>query len=305
MHPPEQPATAGPPPAGLPAAPPTLTPPGPAAVPLPAAAPAGGPAARPRRLPRVLGAALAATGLLAVTATAAAVTVAVGRPAGRAPAAQAAPAGGASAAAGPSAAPSPSPSATGRPAAAATGTPSASPTPRSTVTGRVSAAGHTGDLRFFLLPVPGDAEVYGAADGTRLSLSAVAASFGNTASTRRILGDYGFRSAAYRTYRTADGKAEVTVRLIRFGSTAKADWFVRGISMRGTSLPVSAGGGSRAFLVKPREEGGTGSLVGLLHQGDVEAEITVQVKGDPGGAPNRALLNGLMRRQYQRLRTGR
>ncbi|WP_055588716.1 hypothetical protein [Peterkaempfera griseoplana] len=278
MHPPE-PEAAAPPPSD----PPSAT--------------TSGGAVASRRLPRAVAVALATAGLLAVTAASAAVTVAVGRPPQHTTAAQAAPAPSAtvSAPAGASA------SATPTAPASAPPSPSASPTPRSTVTGRVSGDAHTGDLRFFLLPVPGDAEVYGQADGTKLSLTAVAEGFGNAAQTKGILRDYGFRSAAYRVYRTADGSAEVSTRLIRFGSANKASWFVQGMSLHGTAFSVPGLPGARGFVVKPKQEGETGTLIGLFHQGDVEVEITVQVKG----TPDKSVLTGLLKRQQKRLRTGR
>lgn len=251
-----------------------------------------------RRPPRAVTVALATAGLLAVTAASAAVTVAVGRPAQRPAAALAAPSASA-----PATVATPPPSASATPSAprSAPASPTAAPTPRSTVTGRVAGDAHLGDLRFFLLPLPRGAEVYGNPDGTALTLSQVAAGFGNAAQTKGILRDYGFRSAAYRTYRTADGNAEVTSRLLRLGNAHKAGWFVQGMSMRGTAFSVPGVAGARGFLIKPKEEGGTGTLVGLLHQGDVEVEITVEVKG----TPRTSLLTDLVRRQQARLRTGR
>ncbi|AXI78691.1 hypothetical protein C7M71_015920 [Peterkaempfera bronchialis] len=160
---------------------------------------------------------------------------------------------------------------------------------------------HSGDLRFFLLPVPKGAEVYGQPDGTTLSLAAVAKGFDNAGETRRILRDYDFRSAAYRSYRAEDGSAEVTSRLIRFGSSVRAKWFVQGMSMGGTAFTVPGVDGARGFLFKPEEEGETGQLIGHFHQGDVEVEITVAVKGNP----DKALLADLMKRQQKRLSTGR
>ena len=251
------------------------------------------PAAPPRRLPRALTVVLATVGLLAVTAGSAAVTVAVGRPGPGGPVAQA----DRAATVSPSPAASLSPSATNP----APPSPTASPTPRSTVTGTVSNGNHTGDLRFFLLSTPGDAEVYGDADGTALSLAQLAKGFGNPAETKGILRDYGFRSAAYRTYRTKDGAAEVTIRLIRFGSADKARWFAEGMSMGGTAFAVPEVSGARGFLVEPDYKGGTGSLIGLFHQGDVEVQIAVDVKG----SPHKATLTKLMKQQYKRLRTGR
>ena len=122
------------------------------------------------------------------------------------------------------------------PAATAT-TPSATPTATNTApstpvsdsaTTAAPAAGtvrdgvHSGDLRFFLLPAPKDADVYGDPAGSPLTSDDIASGAADPAASRRALTTYGFRGGAHRTYLTADGEAEVTIRLARFASPAKA-----------------------------------------------------------------------------------
>ncbi|MQS13089.1 hypothetical protein F7Q99_12530 [Streptomyces kaniharaensis] len=253
-------------------------------------------AAAPRRLPRAVGVALATAGLLAVTATSAAVTVAVGKPDAR-PAA-AAPAPTATTAASVSASPSPTPSAVPVPTPTAVPT---TPKPASTVKGTVNGGKHDGDLRFFLLPIPDGGESYGPADGRTMTSEDVAAMFGKQDGIMDILGSYGYKEGATRMYRTADGKVEVTVTLLHFGSTAMATEFVRGYTVKSQD-PIDIDGDPNAhgYVHKPRQQAFTGSMTGISSQGDVQYTIDVEVKG----TPDKALLSDLMKRQREWLSSG-
>ncbi|MFI2611039.1 hypothetical protein [Kitasatospora sp. NPDC018619] len=251
----------------------------------------------PRRLPRAVGVALATAGLLAVTAASAAVTVAVGKPEARSAAAAAAPvtAGAsatatAAASATPSAAPVPIPTAA-----------PAEPAPASTVKGTVSGGKHEGDLRYFLLPIPAGGESYGPADGMTMTDDDVAAIFGKQDGIMDILKSYGYKGGATRMYRTADGKAEVTVTLLKFGSTAMARDFVKGYEIK-SQEPFDLDGdpGGHGYLRKPKQQAFTGSMSGISSQGDVQYTVDVDVKG----TPDKALLNDLMKRQREWLTTG-
>ncbi|MEU3566463.1 hypothetical protein ABZ761_41290, partial [Kitasatospora sp. NPDC006786] len=234
-----------------------------------AAAPAAQPA--PRRLPRAVGVALATAGLLAVTAASAAVTVAVGKPAARSAAAAPAPSRvAASASAGATA----SATASATPSAAPVPVPSAAPAepaPASTVKGTVKNGQHEGDLRYFLLPLPAGGESYGPADGMTMTNDDVAALFGKQDGIMDILGSYGYRSGATRTYRTADGKAEVTVTLLKFGSTAAARDFVKGYEVKSLSpFDIDGDPGGHGYLQAPKQQAYTGSMSGISSQGDVQ-----------------------------------
>ncbi|MFJ9692546.1 hypothetical protein [Kitasatospora sp. NPDC101183] len=252
------------------------------------------PAPAPRGLPRAARVALAAVGLLAVTAASAAATVAVGRP-DRPPAVQAAPAPAATASASASA--SPTPSAVPVPVPTAT----AEPKPASTVQGSVSGGRHSGDLRFFLLPVPEGGETYGPADGTTLTDDEVADIFGKQDGIKDLLRSFGYQDAASRVYRTADGKAEVTVTLIHLGSTAQASQFAKGYSVKSQeSIDIDGDPDAHGFLHKPKQQAYTGSMTGISAQGDVQYTIDVDVKG----TPDKALLSDLMKRQRDRLASG-
>ncbi|MFJ9457847.1 hypothetical protein ACIRST_22535 [Kitasatospora sp. NPDC101447] len=281
-------------------------PPAPAQPPVPAEEPATAPAepqpyapaeAQPsaRRLPRAVGVALATAGLLAVTAASAAVTVAVGKPDSHpaaAPAVTAAPTASASATA--------SPSPTAEPVPVPTAVPSV-PAPVSTVKGTVSGGKHAGDLRYFLLPIPAGGESYGPADGMTMTDEDVADIFGKQDGIKDILASYGYKEGATRMYRTADGKVEVTVTLLHFGSSAMATDFVKGYTVKSQD-PIDIDGvpDARGYLKKPKQQAYTGSMTGIASQGDVQYTVDVDVKG----TPDKALLSELMKRQRDWLASG-
>ncbi|MFF2144001.1 hypothetical protein [Kitasatospora sp. NPDC058190] len=274
--------------------------PEPAVVPEPAvkpvpevvAGPVPGPA--PRRLPRAVGVALATAGLLAVTAASAAVTVAVGkpdsRPAAAAPAPRATASASASASATPSATPVPVPTAV-----------PTEPKPTSTVKGTVNGSKHEGDLRYFLLPIPDGGESYGPADGMALTHDNVSEMFGKPDDIDTLLGNMGYKDGATRTYRTADGKAEVTVTLLHLGSADIASRFVKFYNIK-SEEPIDIDGDPNAhgFRKKPKNEAFTGSMTGIGSQGDVQYTIDVEVKG----TPDKALLSDVMKRQREWLASG-
>ncbi|MET8629090.1 hypothetical protein ABZW30_36060 [Kitasatospora sp. NPDC004669] len=269
---------------------------GPVPVPEPVAEPVPAPGPTPRRLPRAVGVALATAGLLAVTAASAAVTVAVGKPDTRPAAAAPAPTTTASASA--------SASASATPSAVPVPVPTAVPTepkPASTVKGTVNGSTHEGDLRYFLLPIPDGGESYGPADGMAMTHDEVSAMFGKPDDIDTLLKDLGYKDGALRTYRTADGKAEVTVTLLHLGSAEIAGRFVKFYNIK-SEEPIDIDGDPNAhgFRKKPKNEAFTGSMTGIGSQGDVQYTIDVEVKG----TPDKALLNDLMKRQREWLASG-
>ncbi|MFI6155053.1 hypothetical protein ACIBCA_20430 [Kitasatospora sp. NPDC051170] len=252
-------------------------------------------------MPRAARIALATAGLLAVTAASATATVALGKPDARpVAAAPAHPAPTAAATATAPASPSPSPSPTAVPVPVPT--PAApAPKPASTVKGTVSGGKHEGDLRFFLLPIPDGGESYGSADGTGLSDDQVAGIFGKQDGIKDLLHSFGYQDAATRIYRTADGKAEVTVTLIHLGSTAQATRFAKGYSVKSQeSIDIDGDPDAHGFVHQPKQQAYTGSMTGISSQGDVQYTIDVDVKG----TPDKALLSDLMKRQRERLASG-
>ncbi|WP_380282982.1 hypothetical protein [Kitasatospora purpeofusca] len=250
-----------------------------------------------RKLPRAAGVALATAGLLAVTAVSATVTVAVGRPESR-------PAVTAAAVAPTSANPTASPTATASATASATTaptTPTPAPAPTSTVKGTVKDGRHDGDLRYFLLPIPAGGESYGPADGIPLSDQEMIEEFDDGAEAMRTLRSIGYKDAVTRTYRTADGKAEVTVTLLRFGSAAQAEFFAKNDTKDLPAIEVTGDPAARGYISKPKQAAYTGSMSGISSQGDVEYTVDVEVKGEP----DKALLSELMKRQRDWLTSGR
>ncbi|MFI1519132.1 hypothetical protein [Kitasatospora cineracea] len=293
---PEPPADPEPTPAPVPA---------PTAPPEPQSQPQSQPQPGPtRRLPRAVGVGLSVAGLLAVTAASAAVTVAVGRPDRPAhPAAAAAlpstgPGSGAGAGAGPS--PSASPTPTPPPAPSPTPTPTVAPRPSSTLQGSVSGGKHSGDLRYFLLPVPDDADPYGSPDGAMMSMDDLQARYSKSVDLKGILDSWGFKDAATRTYRTRDGKTEVRTDLRRFGRTDRAQGFADNTSFDRSSFGIDGVPNAKGYVFKPEQQAYTGELVGIGVVGDVVYEVTVEVQGDP----DKALLFDAMKRARDHLADG-
>jgi hypothetical protein len=241
-------------------------------------------------------------GLLAVTAASAAVTVAVGRPDRSAhPAAAAAPpvagpGSSASASQGPSAGPTPTPP----PAPSPTPTPTVAPRPSSTLQGSVSGGKHSGDLRYFLLPVPDDADPYGSPDGAMMSMDDLQARYSKSVDLKGILDSWGFKDAATRTYRTRDGKTEVRTDLRRFGRTDRAQGFADNTSFDRSSFGIDGVPNAKGYVFKPEQQAYTGELVGIGVVGDVVYEVTVEVQGDP----DKALLFDAMKRARDHLADG-
>ncbi|MFD5561161.1 hypothetical protein [Kitasatospora griseola] len=246
-----------------------------------------------RGLPRAAGVALSVAVLLAVTATSAAVTVAVGKP-DRAAHVAAAPAPATSASASASASPSPSPTPTPTP------TPPAPPRPASTLQGSVSGGKHSGDLRYFLLPVPDNADPYGSPDGAMLSTDDLQAQYNDSVDIKEVLDSWGFKDAAGRTYRLRDGKTEVRSELKRFGRTDRAQGFADHSSYSSDSFDIDGVSNAKGYIFKPKQQAYTGALIGIGVVGDVVYEITVEVQGDP----DKALLFDAMKRERDRLTNG-
>ncbi|MFF3565201.1 hypothetical protein ACFYXS_34680 [Streptomyces sp. NPDC002574] len=187
--------------------------------------------------------------------------------------------------------PSPSPDPTG------TAGPDDSPSPSSTVTGAVHAGAHSGDLRFFLLTPPKDAEIYGDEAGTSVSRDEV----GVSGDIKRALSRYGFKKGAQRTYLTADGDYEISVELLRFGSAAGASGYYDDFYLDSPALTIGSTHPAKAYRLSSGSAESTDAVAALSHQGDVHISITVTGAKLPG----RDLLKRLLDQQYQRLATGR
>lgn len=230
----------------------------------------------------------AAAGLAVLTAAVAGAVIALGSSSGHADAAPPT-----------AAAPvTPTPSAS---AAGAT-TPSASAAPAAhRAAGTVRNGVHRGDLRFFLLPAPADADVYGDVDGSPLTADDIASTADDEAASKRALHTYGFSGGAYRTYLTADGGSEVTVRLARFGSPGQAAAYYSSHYYQGTKLALTGGYPARAYHLASGSAESTDTLLAISYQGDVHVTLTVT----GSRTPSHALLQRLLDAQRRRLSTGR
>ncbi|MFE6751129.1 hypothetical protein ACFVGM_35150 [Kitasatospora purpeofusca] len=251
-------------------------------------------------MPRSVAVALVTAGLIAVTTTSAIITIAVTKPDDRraVTAAEAPPRAIASptTASTPTSPPGPVPS-----TPAASHTAPSVPAPASTVKGTVSGGRHEGDLRYFLLPIPAGGESYGPADGKPMGDEDLSAIYEDGLDIMRILRSYNYKDGATRTYRTADGKAEVTVTLLRFRSAADASDYAKNHTVDGDPVEIAGDPAAHGFVRKPKEQAYTGSTSGISVQGDVEYKVDVDVKG----TPDKALLNDVMKRQRDWLTSGR
>lgn len=172
-----------------------------------------------------------------------------------------------------------------------------SATPSSTVTGAVHDGAHTGDLRWFLLTPPRDAEIYGDEAGSAVTRDEV----GVSGDIKRALSRYGFKKGAQRTYLTADGDYEISVELLRFGSAADAAGYYDDFYLDSPALTINSTHPAKAYRLSSGSAESTDAVAALSHQGDVHISITVTGEKLPG----RDLLKRLLDQQYQRLATGR
>jgi hypothetical protein len=178
--------------------------------------------------------------------------------------------------------------------------PTASAAPGTAPTGAVSDGVHSGDLRYFLIPPPAGADVYGDPAGSADTAADVAAADADQDKAARALSAYGFRAAATRTYLTADGVTEVTVELVRLRGTDQAAAYYAASGYQATTLPLPGGYPARGYDLSSGSAESANTLLATSYQGDVH--ITISVTG--GRAPSRALLQHLLDAQHQRLRTG-
>jgi hypothetical protein len=186
-------------------------------------------------------------------------------------------------------------------AQAGAATPSAGSTESGGLAGQVTKAGlHTGDLRYFLLPVPAGADDYGDPDGSVLSADDIAVASADQGGTRSALTTYGFRAGAYRTYLTADGATEVTVKLARFAGPGQAAAYYSSLSSQGTALTLGTAYPARGYQLASGSAESSDAELAVSYQGDVQITVTMTGGHDPSGS----LLRGLLDAQYQRLATG-
>lgn len=239
---------------------------------------------------------LAVVGFLAIVAGTAGTVVAVGKPGGSSTQAASAP----SARATHSAPASPSPTAAPTTPAPVV-VPTIAPSPTSTVHGSVDGDSHTGDLRFFLLPIPAGGQVIGDADGTTESLSTLSKEMADPSQGLSALNSWNCTGGAIREYRSPDGTLTITTELKHFDSDSDASGWVSGLSFgKATSFSIPGIGDATGWAYDPSDPTGYGNIIGVSHDGDVEYEINISGTGKIA----HSLLLPLMKREEQLLSTG-
>ncbi|WP_370383215.1 hypothetical protein [Catenulispora sp. GAS73] len=162
---------------------------------------------------------------------------------------------------------------------------------------------HSGDIRYFLLPVPSDASAVGTPDGDALTAAAAAAPYSNSSEVLKLLGQVGFKGGATRAYQTGDAKYHVTVRLLRFGSADVARaWANADKEMPGwSSFSIPGYPDEKAYDIPLDASLGEARLRAVGFRGDVFFEVNVY--GQP--PVDHAVLIDRVRKQIDRLDTGR
>jgi hypothetical protein len=170
------------------------------------------------------------------------------------------------------------------------------------VTGKVSNGVHSGDIRFFLMPVPSDASVVGPQDGDKLTAQNVAASYSDSSEAIKALQQLGFKDGAARSYQTGDAKYHVDVRLLRFGSADNArTWAAADKPMAGwTAFGVPGYPDEKAYDIPLDASLGEARLRAVGFRGDVFFEV--DVFGQP--PVDHEVLIDRVRKQIARLDTG-
>lgn len=170
------------------------------------------------------------------------------------------------------------------------------------MTGKVSNGVHSGDLRYFLLPVPSDASVVGPPEGSTLSAAQVASVYRDGSVVLNDLKELGFKGGASRNYQTGDAKYHVDVQLLHFGSSSAArTWVVGDQTMPGWKKFAIAGHPEiKADEVPIKGVSGEAGLRAIGYRGDVV--YVVAVIGEP--PVDHEVLIDRVRKQIARLDAG-
>lgn len=239
---------------------------------------------------------LAVTAFLVVAAGTAGTVVALGSPQGGSDSVQAA-APQASA----SAAPRPSATAPAPATSAPVVVPTVAPSPTPTVKGWVDNGSHTGDLRFFLLPVPADGQPISDTTGSLESLKQLSQEMEDPSQGLSDLKSWSCTGGATRQYRSSDDTWTVTTELLHFADGSDAAGWYSGFSFSGgKSFSVPQVPHSGGWEFDPSGDDTYGSIHGYGYDGDVMYEIDIE---GPGKVPH-SLLIPLMQRERTLLSTG-
>lgn len=187
-------------------------------------------------------------------------------------------------------------------AASTTTVPTTPPKPTPTVTGEVSGSSHTGDLRYFLLPVPSDAGVLGDLNGSVQTKADVVARYGGSADVVSALDQLGFKAAVHREYQTGDAAYHVAATLMQFGSQSSASTWVSFDQAPADWKPFAVSGysGAKAYDIAPYATGALAHMRVLYYKGDTVFEILITGQ-DP---LDHSVLLDRMTKQMAHLTTG-
>jgi len=161
---------------------------------------------------------------------------------------------------------------------------------------------HSGDVRYFLLPVPSDGSVVGSPDGDTLNAAAVAASYSNSAEALKALQQLGFKDGASRGYQTGDAKYHVNVRLLHFASADMARVWAADDNPQANATAFSIPGypDEKAYDIPLDASLGEARLRAVGFRGDVFFEINIY--GQP--PVDHQVLIDRVRKQITRLDSG-
>jgi len=234
---------------------------------------------------------LAVVGFLATVAGTAGTVVALGSPGG-----------GSVQAAAPVLTATPSPPVTTAPATTApVVVPTVAPAPTAVVHGSVSDGTHSGDLRFFLLPIPDGAQPINDATGTLESLGAISQEMADPSQGLAELKSWNCTGGAVRQYRSSDGTLTIRTELLKFSDSGDAGGWFSGLHFdNGTAFSIPGVDNSNGWAFDPSGAATYGRITGVGYSGDVMYEIDI----DGQGKVDHALLAPLMRREQQLLSTG-
>jgi hypothetical protein len=236
---------------------------------------------------------LAVAGFLVIAAGTAGTVVALGSPQGGASVQAAAPQA--------SATPRPSASVAAPATTAPIVVPTVAPSPTATIRGSVDDGTHSGDLRFFLLPIPADGQPINDTSGSLESLKQLSQEMANPSQGLTDLKSWSCTGGAVREYRSSDGTLTITTELLHFDDESDSSGWFSGISFSGGStFSVPQVPDSGGWELDPSGGDIYGSIRGYGYDGDVMYQIEII---GTGTLPH-SLLVPLMQRERKLLSTG-
>jgi hypothetical protein len=171
------------------------------------------------------------------------------------------------------------------------------------VTGKVANGLHSGDIRYFLLPVPADGSVIGTPDGDTLTAAQVSQLYSNSADVLKSLQRLNYKDGATRRYQTADGKYHVWSRILHFAAADAAQAWALGDKPKPewTEFAIPGYPDEKGYDISSVDATtGEARLRAVGFRGDVFFEV--DVFGEP--PVDHTVLVDRVRKQIARLDTG-